>query len=80
MRRIGVCFLTGFLLPSFTEPESRHCEFWQLPINAEGRGIGKAVNKKLIESENKSVTFFDLVVFLSVQYGYKSGGQRGEKE
>src|SRR4030065_2194217 len=57
MRRIDVCFLTGFPLPSFTEPESRHCEFWRSPINAEDRGTGKAVNNKLIEPENKSVTF-----------------------
>jgi len=40
------CFLTGFLLPSFTEPVGRHCEFWQSPINAEDRGTGKAVNNK----------------------------------
>lgn len=49
--------LDRFLLPSSTGPESRHCEFWQLPINAEARGTGKAVNNKLIEPENKSVTF-----------------------
>ncbi len=52
------CFLTDFLLPSFTEPKSRHCEFWRLPINVEDRDTGKAVNNKLIEPENKSITFF----------------------
>ena len=44
--------LDRFLLPSSTGPESRHCEFWQLPINAEGRGTGKAVNNKFIKPEN----------------------------
>jgi plasmid stabilization system protein ParE len=38
--------LDRFLLPSFTEPEGLHCEFWQSPINAEGRDTGEAVNKK----------------------------------
>ncbi len=50
--------LDWLLLLSFTEPENRHCEFWQLPINAEDRGTGKAVNNKPIEPENKSVAFF----------------------
>jgi len=42
--------LGSFLL--FTEPESRLCKFWQLPINAEGRGIGKAVNGKPGSDQN----------------------------